>query len=684
MKIRNLIALFFAIGILTSCSGGTTNNEPSTPVTPSGPTTEDPTEHEHTFESDWSHDDEHHWHNSTCGHDVVSNKDFHKFSWKTIIEPTEQNEGVERGTCDICKYQKERTIEKLEHVHQSGSPVVSDYIEATCTKDGSYVETVYCSACGDIVSQRTVTIPALGHNIVHDNGIPESCTEPWYGPYDYCTRCDYSTKVVVDPLGHIAGEAERSNETESTCTEEGGYDLITRCVRCHEIINTEHKTIPALGHDLVHHEETDSSCTEHGHYAYDSCSRCDYTTEIIEKDLIPHNVWLRTTVVSYPKSYQKGTYNYWFKCYECGQTISSGNKRETGSSTHLKFNDADKYGNLTAIVGGKALTNFENTSSFDVEWVIGNTDVLSKNNNNEIMAISTGYSMLYAFTQGREVAAVYVCVVADELTLKLPQSDFYPGDSFEVGFETFTRNDRSILSWSSSDESIATVDENGQVEVVGIGTVSITAYSTTYGLEDTISFTSKKHFGVLKRTTLNIGRAEYDTIFERYSRIDIFQWTSSDPTIASASGNVLTTYNKYGTVTLTATSDYLDEAIVMTVNVVEVTATLSKSNYKNYLDATISLEKVSASVGYNWNVIIEIEMKSLWYATTDITFSLEFSYSCSTIPSGTKTVNVKITKDSTISNSVYVIPTSYNENPLTGVQSQPSYTITSVGGSIKK
>ena len=38
--------------------------------------------------------------------------------------------------------------------------------------------------------------------------------------------------------------------------------------------------VPALGHDLVHHEAQAATCTEIGWDAYDTCSRCDYTTYV--------------------------------------------------------------------------------------------------------------------------------------------------------------------------------------------------------------------------------------------------------------------------------------------------------------------------------------------------------------------------------------------------------------------
>ena len=38
--------------------------------------------------------------------------------------------------------------------------------------------------------------------------------------------------------------------------------------------------LPALKHNLVHHDAKASTCTENGWEEYDTCSRCDYTTKV--------------------------------------------------------------------------------------------------------------------------------------------------------------------------------------------------------------------------------------------------------------------------------------------------------------------------------------------------------------------------------------------------------------------
>ena len=59
-----------------------------------------------------------------------------------------------------------------------------------------------------------------------------------------------------------------------TCTEKG-WDAYDTCSRCNY---TTYQEIPALNHALVHHDAQAATCTEIGWDAYDTCSRCDYTT----------------------------------------------------------------------------------------------------------------------------------------------------------------------------------------------------------------------------------------------------------------------------------------------------------------------------------------------------------------------------------------------------------------------
>ena len=70
----------------------------------------------------------------------------------------------------------------------------------------------------------------------------------------------------------------KENEVAPTCIEKGSYDEVVYCSVCKAELSREKKTVDALGHDLVHHDAKAATCTEIGWAAYDTCTRCDYTT----------------------------------------------------------------------------------------------------------------------------------------------------------------------------------------------------------------------------------------------------------------------------------------------------------------------------------------------------------------------------------------------------------------------
>ena len=111
-----------------------------------------------------------------------------------------------------------------------------------------------------------------------------------------CTRCPEvdtasctggtatcSAKAVCEVCGGKYGEKDPKNydlvphEAQApTCTEKG-WDAYDTCSRCNY---TTYQEIPALNHDLVRHVAQAPTCTEKGWDAYETCSRlgCNYTT----------------------------------------------------------------------------------------------------------------------------------------------------------------------------------------------------------------------------------------------------------------------------------------------------------------------------------------------------------------------------------------------------------------------
>ena len=90
-----------------------------------------------------------------------------------------------------------------------------------------------------------------------------------------------TTKAVCEVCKVEYGEKNPNNHAlehraakAPTCTKPGwnAYDTCSRCDY------TTYAELPALNHDLVNHDAKAPTCTENGWDAYETCSRCDHTT----------------------------------------------------------------------------------------------------------------------------------------------------------------------------------------------------------------------------------------------------------------------------------------------------------------------------------------------------------------------------------------------------------------------
>ena len=161
-----------------------------------------------------------------------------------------------------------------------------------------------CEKCG---AEYDIPGHAWGEWSSAGNGThTRSCT-------NYCREVDTakctggkatcSAKAVCEVCGGEYGEKDSNNHDlvqhaakAPTCTEKG-WNAYETCSRCDYTTYTE---LTALNHDLVQHEAQAPTCTEKGWDAYKTCSRlgCNYTTyqEIpaLKHDLVHHDAQAAT------------------------------------------------------------------------------------------------------------------------------------------------------------------------------------------------------------------------------------------------------------------------------------------------------------------------------------------------------------------------------------------------------
>lgn len=216
--------------------------------------------------------------------------------------------------------------------------------KATCKEAGAIYDE--CSVCKDV--QIIQTEDKLPHELVHHDGKPAECIKTGYEAYDTCKNCDYTTykelpilmhnytETVVPPTceskgytlysctrcqnSYQANEKAKLPHKESdwiisepaTCVDSGKE--IIECEVCHTITNE--REIEALGHDIINHEALQATCENIGHYAYQTCSRCDYTT-YEEIPALGHDYYI---VIINPTKQQDGYTIH--RCNRCSESYT--------------------------------------------------------------------------------------------------------------------------------------------------------------------------------------------------------------------------------------------------------------------------------------------------------------------------------------------------------------------------
>ena len=174
MKIKNVvisILLTFPI-LLSGCSSREYSSSSSS-------------KHEHTFTEQWSYDEQFHWHEATCGHDVISEKEEHIFGrWHL------QNNEKYR-ICEVCDYKEIEII---------GEDFYVELFDFTLNEDKSSY-----SIKGKNVLEGESNSHIFGDIIIPDfyNGMPVTRVED--KAFWYCS--EITSLVIGDNITEIGTQA---------------------------------------------------------------------------------------------------------------------------------------------------------------------------------------------------------------------------------------------------------------------------------------------------------------------------------------------------------------------------------------------------------------------------------------------------------------------------------------------
>lgn len=239
-------------------------------------------------------------------------------------------------------------------------------------------------------------------------------------------------------------------------------------------------------------------------------------------------------------------------------------------STTLKASETVQ---LTAIVLP------ETASDKSVRWQSDKTDIATVDNRGLVTAVSVGSATITATNSGGQTASISITVVPTPVesielnkttvTLKASETLLLIATVFP---ETATQKG---IEWSSSDETIATVTQNGLVTAATKGEAVITAKAVdgsgiTATCKISVIATDVTSIKITANGTTTLKASETlqltATVLPETATDKSVRWTSASPEIADINENGLVTAYAVGKTTITATaSSGLTDEITITV-----------------------------------------------------------------------------------------------------------------------
>lgn len=230
----------------------------------------------------------------------------------------------------------------------------------------------------------------------------------------------------------------------------------------------------------------------------------------------------------------------------------------------------------------------ENANNKNIKWSSNNNDIATVDSIGKVTAIGVGLTQI-TVTSGNGISdSCKVTINPIEVTgisflennsLELEITD---KDSIEVIF-TPTNATNKKITWSSSDNSIATVSKDGVIIGVMDGSVVVTATSKDGNFTAICNVDVKIKGIVLTQTNIETVPNQSELIWVKYSTSDKAYinatWNSSNPSVATITGDGIGTNSalietkSIGTTIITATSpdgEKIAECIVSVKDIIDI------------------------------------------------------------------------------------------------------------------
>jgi uncharacterized protein YjdB len=238
----------------------------------------------------------------------------------------------------------------------------------------------------------------------------------------------------------------------------------------------------------------------------------------------------------------------------------------------------------------------DNTTSKDVIWTSSNPDVASVDVNGNVRALRPGDTVITCTSAANKTLSdsihVHVIQSVTGVTLTVHEITVKRGDYFWLYAEvTPTTAERKTITWTSSDTTVATVDENGKVTTLKPGTTTIKATNVETNEYDSCEVTVTNPV-----TGISFKNGDSETLFvgakvailpevEPTDAVDkTVTYLSTDESVATVDSNGIVTALKGGYCEIVVTTKEGQLTATYKVTVIEYLSTITLDKDFDYIN----------------------------------------------------------------------------------------------------
>ena len=315
------------------------------------------------------------------------------------------------------------------------------------------------------------------------------------------------------------------------------------------------------------------------------------------------------------------------------------------------------------------------TTDKTVTWTSSDNAVATVDNDGLVTAVAVGIVNITA-TCGTVSGTCVITVVptpAESVTLDVTEATLNVPETLQLNATILPATTTDKLTWSSSNEAVATVDGNGKVTAVKVGEATITV-TTTSGKSATLKVTVLQPASGVEidfaasgiegdDLMLNVGESkEIKVTVTPADSTDKLTWTSSNPEIATVDANGKVTAIKAGEATITVTTTSGKSATL------RVTVLQPSSGVEiDFAASGIEGENMTLNVGESKEIKVTVTPadstdKLTWSSSNEAVATVDANGKVTAVKAGEATITVTTTSGKSATLEVTVL------QPSSGVE----------------